>query len=127
MFSAFFIKRPVFASVIAIIIVLAGVISMRSLPISEYPRVIPPQIVVSTSYQGASAETISKTVAAPLEEQINGAKDMLYMNSLAADNGSLSISIFFKVGTNPDDAKIDVNNRVQAALARLPEQRKFRN
>ena len=122
MFSAFFIKRPVFASVIAIIIVLAGVISMRSLPISEYPRVNPPQIVVSTSYQGASAETISKTVAAPLEEQINGAKDMIYMNSLAADNGSLSISIFFKVGTNPDDAKIDVNNRVQAALARLPEQ-----
>ncbi|PNV82361.1 MAG: hydrophobe/amphiphile efflux-1 family RND transporter [Sulfurimonas sp.] len=122
MFSAFFIKRPIFASVIAIIIVLAGVISMRSLPISEYPRVIPPQIVVSTSYQGASAETISKTVAAPLEEQINGAKDMLYMNSLAADNGSLSISIFFKVGTNPDDAKIDVNNRVQAALSKLPEQ-----
>ncbi|MDX9756716.1 MAG: efflux RND transporter permease subunit, partial [Sulfurimonas sp.] len=76
MFSAFFIKRPIFASVIAIIIVLAGVISMRSLPIGEYPRVIPPQIVVSTSYQGASAETISKTVAAPLEEQINGAKDM---------------------------------------------------
>jgi multidrug efflux pump len=122
MFSAFFIKRPIFASVIAIIIVLAGVISMRSLPIGEYPRVIPPQIVVSTSYQGASAETISKTVAAPLEEQINGAKDMLYMSSLSADNGSLSISIFFKVGTNPDDAKIDVNNRVQAALSKLPEQ-----
>ena len=122
MFSTFFIKRPIFASVIAIIIVLAGVISMRSLPIGEYPRVIPPQIVVTTSYQGASAETISKTVAAPLEEQINGAKDMLYMSSLSADNGSLSISIFFKVGTNPDDAKIDVNNRVQAALSKLPEQ-----
>jgi multidrug efflux pump len=122
MFSAFFIKRPIFASVIAIIIVLAGVISMRSLPISEYPRVIPPQIVVSASYQGASAETISKTVAAPLEEQINGAKGMLYMSSLAADNGSLSINIFFKVGTNPDDAKIDVNNRVQAALSKLPDQ-----
>ncbi|MDD5399826.1 MAG: multidrug efflux RND transporter permease subunit [Sulfurimonas sp.] len=122
MLSAFFIKRPIFASVIAIIIVLAGVISMRSLPVGEYPRVIPPQIVVTTSYQGASAETISKTVAAPLEEQINGAKDMLYMNSLSSDNGSLSISIFFKVGTNPDDAKIDVNNRVQAALSKLPEQ-----
>ncbi|MDD3506423.1 MAG: efflux RND transporter permease subunit, partial [Sulfurimonas sp.] len=122
MFSAFFIKRPIFASVIAIIIVLAGTISMMSLPIGEYPRVIPPQIVVSTSYPGASAETISKTVAAPLEQEINGAKDMLYMNSLSADNGVLSISIFFEVGTNPDDAKIDVNNRVQAALSRLPEQ-----
>lgn len=122
MFSNFFIKRPVFASVISILIVLAGVIAMRSLPIGEYPRVIPPQIVVTASYQGASAETISKTVAAPLEEQINGAKDMIYMSSIAADNGSLSISIFFEVGTDPDDAKIDVNNRVQAALSRLPEQ-----
>ncbi|MDY0121702.1 MAG: multidrug efflux RND transporter permease subunit [Sulfurimonas sp.] len=122
MFSEFFIKRPVFASVISIIIVLAGAISIFSLPISEYPRVSPPQIVVSTSYPGASAETISKTVAAPLEEQINGAKNMLYMNSLAADNGSLSISVFFEIGTDPDDAKIDVNNRVQAALAKLPEQ-----
>lgn len=122
MFSAFFIKRPIFASVIAIIIVLAGVISMRALPISEYPRVVPPQIVVSAFYQGASAETISKTVAAPLEQEINGAKDMLYMSSLAADNGSLNINIFFKVGTNPDDAKIDVNNRVQAALSKLPDQ-----
>jgi len=122
MFSTFFIKRPVFASVISILIVLAGVIAMRSLPIGEYPRVIPPQIVVSATYQGASAQTISKTVAAPLEEQINGAKDMLYMNSISADNGTLSINIFFEVGTNPDDAKIDVNNRVQAALSRLPEQ-----
>ena len=122
MFSEFFIKRPVFASVISIIIVLAGAISIFSLPISEYPRVSPPQIVVSTSYPGASAETISKTVAAPLEEQINGAKNMLYMNSLAADNGSLSISVFFEIGTDPDDAKIDVNNRVQAALTKLPEQ-----
>jgi multidrug efflux pump len=122
MFSTFFIKRPVFASVISILIVLAGVIARRSLPIGEYPRVIPPQIVVTATYQGASAQTISKTVAAPLEEQINGAKDMLYMSSISADNGSLSINVFFKVGTNPDDAKIDINNRVQAALSRLPEQ-----
>ena len=122
MFSAFFIKRPIFSSVIAIVIILAGIISIFSLPVGEYPRVIPPQIVVSTSYQGASAQTISKTVAAPLEEEINGAKDMLYMNSLSSDNGVLSISIFFEVGTNPDDAKIDVNNRVQAALSKLPEQ-----
>ncbi|MCG3717137.1 efflux RND transporter permease subunit, partial [Aliarcobacter butzleri] len=81
-----------------------------------------PQIIVSTSYPGASADTIAKTVAAPLEEQINGAKNMLYMNSLAEDSGRLSINVFFEVGTNPDDAKIDVNNRVQAALAKMPEQ-----
>jgi len=122
MFSAFFIKRPVFSAVMSIIIVLTGMISMFSLPISEYPRVSPPQIVVSTAYPGASAETLSKTVAAPLEEQINGAKDMLYMNSISSDSGRLSINVFFETGTDPDDAKIDVNNRVQAALTRLPEQ-----
>jgi len=122
MFSAFFIRRPVFSAVVSIIIVLAGAISIFSLPVSEYPRVSPPQIVVSTSYPGASAETISKTVAAPLEEQINGAKNMIYMNSLASDSGTLSVSVFFEIGTDPDDAKIDVNNRVQAALAKLPEQ-----
>jgi len=122
MFSAFFIKRPIFASVVSIIIVLAGAISIFSLPISEYPRVSPPQIVVSTSYPGASAETISQTVAAPLEQEINGAKDMLYVNSVASDSGSLSINVFFQVGTDPDDAKIDVNNRVQSALSKLPEQ-----
>jgi multidrug efflux pump len=122
MFSAFFIKRPVFSAVMSIIIVLAGIISMFSLPVSEYPRVSPPQITVSTVYPGASAETISKTVAAPLEEQINGAKNMLYMSSSSSDSGTLSISVFFETGTDPDDAKIDVNNRVQAALTRLPEQ-----
>ena len=122
MFSAFFIRRPVFAAVLSIIILLTGAISIFSLPISEYPRVSPPQIVVSTMYPGASAETLSQTVAAPLEEQINGAKNMLYMNSLASDSGMLSVNIFFEIGTDPDDAKIDVNNRVQSALAKLPEQ-----
>ena len=122
MFSAFFIKRPVFAAVISIVILLAGGISMFSLPVSEYPRVSPPQIVVSAMYPGASAETLSQTVAAPLEEKINGAKNMLYMNSLASDSGMLSISVFFEIGTDPDNAKIDVNNRVQSALAKLPEQ-----
>ncbi|MBN2816068.1 MAG: multidrug efflux RND transporter permease subunit [Campylobacterales bacterium] len=122
MFSAFFIKRPVFAAVISIIILLAGAISIFSLPVSEYPRVSPPQIIVSTAYPGASAETISQTVAAPLEQEINGAKNMLYMNSVASDSGTLSVSVFFEIGTDPDSAKIDVNNRVQAALAKLPEQ-----
>ncbi len=120
MFSAFFINRPVFSAVVSILIFLAGLLSMINLPIEQYPKVVPPQIIVSTSYPGASAETISKTVAAPLEEKINGAKDMIYMNSLAADSGVVSINVYFEVGTNADDAKIDVNNRVQSALAKLP-------
>jgi multidrug efflux pump len=122
MISSFFIKRPVFAGVLSIIIFLTGLISMFNLPIEQYPRVLPPQIIVSTSYPGASADTIAKTVAAPLEEQINGAKNMLYMNSVAEDSGRLSINVFFEVGTAPDSAKIDVNNRVQAALAKMPDQ-----
>ena len=95
---------------------------MLNLPIEQYPRVIPPQIIVSTNYPGASAETLAKTVAAPIEEQINGAKNMLYMNSVSEDSGRVAINVFFQVGTNADDAKIDVNNRVQAALSKLPEQ-----
>ncbi|RXJ54433.1 efflux RND transporter permease subunit [Candidatus Marinarcus aquaticus] len=122
MISSFFIKRPVFAGVLSIVIFLTGLIAMFNLPIEQYPRVLPPQIIVSASYPGASADTIAKTVAAPLEEQINGAKNMLYMNSVAEDSGRLSINIFFEVGTDPDSAKIDVNNRVQAALAKMPEQ-----
>ena len=122
MISAFFIKKPVFAGVLSIIIFLTGIIAMFNLPIEQYPRILPPQIIVSTSYPGASADTIAKTVAAPLEEQINGAKNMLYMNSIAEDSGRLSINIFFEIGTDPDSAKIDVNNRVQAALSKMPEQ-----
>ncbi len=121
MFSAFFIKNPVFAAVVSIIIFLAGVASMVTLPIEQYPRVVPPQIVVSAAYPGASAQTLSKTVAAPLEEQINGAKDMIYMSSSAEDSGRVGINVFFEVGTDPDAAKIDVSNRVQVALSRLPE------
>ena len=122
MFSSFFIKNPVFAAVVSIIIVLAGLAAMINSPIEQYPRVIPPQIIVSTTYPGASADTLAKTVAAPIEEQINGAKNMLYMNSVAEDSGRVSINVFFEVGTDADSAKIDVNNRVQASLAKLPEQ-----
>ncbi|MGA1933182.1 efflux RND transporter permease subunit [Arcobacter sp. YIC-464] len=122
MFSSFFIKNPVFSAVVSIIIVLVGTMSMINLPVEQYPRVIPPQIIVSAAYPGASAETIAKTVAAPIEEKINGANSMIYMNSVASDNGTVSINVFFEVGTNPNDAKIDVNNRVQTALSKLPEQ-----
>ncbi len=122
MFSKFFINRPIFATVLSIVVIIAGLMSIRALPIEEYPQVTPPQITVSATYAGASAETISKTVAAPLEQQINGVEDMIYMSSTASSDGSLSINIYFKIGTNPDQATINVNNRVQAALNKLPSE-----
>ncbi len=120
MISKFFINRPRFAVVIAIIIVIAGLLAIRSLPVKEYPTLAPPRISVDAFYPSADAQTILKTVAAPLEEALNGVKNMLYMKSTAS-YGSLSISIYFKVGTNPDIAKMDVSNRIQNVLGTLPE------
>ncbi len=120
MISKFFINRPRFSLVIAIIIIIAGIVALKNLPVKQYPTLTPPQINVSTFYPGATAETISKTVAAPLEESINGVSDMIYMTSTASA-GLLKMSIYFKIGTDPDIAKMDVNNRVQAALPKLPE------
>jgi multidrug efflux pump len=122
MLARFFIERPVFASVISIVIVLAGFISMRALPIAQYPEIVPPEVVVSTQYPGASAEVIAGTVAAPLEQQINGVPHMLYMRSTSSNSGTLDLTVTFEIGTDPDQATIDVNNRVQAAQARLPEE-----
>ncbi len=120
--SRFFIERPVFASVISIIIVLAGLAAMRGLPIAQYPDIIPPEVNVSATYPGASAEVLASTVAAPLEQQINGVPNMIYMRSTNSSSGQMSISVTFDIGTDPDQATIDVNNQVQAALARLPEE-----
>lgn len=120
MISKFFIDRPVFATVLSIIIVIAGLMSMRGLPVSQYPDIIPPEVSISASYPGASADTLATTVAAPLEDQINGAPNMMYMRSTASNNGTLSMSVTFAIGTDPDQATIDVNNRVQAASPRLP-------
>lgn len=120
MFSKFFIDRPIFATVLSIVIIIAGLVSIETLPVEEYPAVTPPQVYVSAVYPGASAETISKSVAAPLEQQINGVEDMIYMTSTSSSSGLLSIGVSFKIGTDPDQATINVNNRVQAILSSLP-------
>ncbi|MDR6818531.1 multidrug efflux pump [Neorhizobium sp. 2083] len=118
--SRFFVDRPVFAAVLSILIVVAGLIGMRSLPISEYPNVVPPSIVVRATYPGANPTVIAETVATPLEEQINGVEDMLYMSSQATSDGVMTLTVTFKLGTDPDKAQQLVQNRVSQAEPRLP-------
>lgn len=122
MFARFFVNRPVFATVLSVVIVLAGLLAMKVLPIAEFPDIIPPEVNVKANYPGASAEVIAQTVAAPLEQQVNGVENMLYMRSVSSGDGTLSMSVTFAVGTNPDQNTINVNNRVQAALTSLPEE-----
>jgi multidrug efflux pump subunit AcrB len=122
MFSKFFIDRPVLAGVIAIVIVIAGLVASATLPIAQYPDIAPPTVTVNTSYPGASAETIAKTVAAPIEERLSGVENLLYFNSSSSSTGDLTITATFDVGTNIDTAVFNVNNRVQLALPRLPDE-----
>ncbi|KZY64740.1 multidrug efflux RND transporter permease subunit [Oleiphilus sp. HI0071] len=120
-FSQFFIVRPIFASVLSLLIFIAGLIAVFQLPITEYPEVVPPTVVVNASYPGANPETMAETVATPLEQEINGVEGMLYMSSQATSDGSLAITVTFELGTDVDDAQVQVQNRVARAVPRLPQ------
>lgn len=120
MFSRFFIDRPVLATVFSLIVMIAGYMGMKSLPIAEYPEIVPPQVSVTATYPGASAETIADTVAGPLEQAINGVDDMLYINTVTSSSGTMTLTVTFDIGTDIDQANINVNNKVQGALSRLP-------
>ena len=122
MFSRFFINRPIFATVISIIIVIAGFMGIKGLPIEEYPSLTPPTVSVTATYSGADAQTIADSVASAIEDQINGVENMLYMQSTSSSAGTMNISVYFKIGSSSKQATIDVNNRVQAALSRLPQE-----
>ena len=120
MFSRFFIDRPIFAIVLAILMVMVGLLTLNSLPVSQYPDITPPTVRVSATYPGADAETVAKTVAVPLEEQINGVEGMMYMSSSCGSDGSYSLTVTFENGTDLDEAAVKVQNRVSMAEAQLP-------
>lgn len=122
MISRFFIQRPIFSGVISILITLAGILALNNLAIEQYPNITPPQIEVTVAYPGASAQTIADTIAAPLEDQINGVEDMIYMYSESAATGNLTISIFFKIGADINQALNNVQDRVDLALSNLPQE-----
>lgn len=120
MFSRFFIDRPIFATVLAIIMILAGVITVKTLPIAQYPDITPPTVMVKATYPGADAKTVAETVGVPIEESVNGVEDMMYMSSNSGSDGSYSLTVTFQNGTDVDDATIKVQNLVNQAEPQLP-------
>ena len=120
MISKFFIERPIFASVIAIVLVISGLVTLRTLPIAQYPDITPPTVMVSAIYPGASAETVAQTVGVPIEQQVNGVEGMMYMNSTSSSNGQYTLTVTFELGTDISQAAILVQNRVNIALSGLP-------
>src|SRR5579871_3390153 len=121
MFSAIFIARPRLATVIAVVTVIAGLLSLLAIPIAQYPDIVPPQVSVTTFYPGASAAVVESTIAQPIESQVVGVDKMIYMKSVSGNDGSYSLKVSFELGTNPDINTVNVNNRVQVALAKLPQ------
>ncbi len=121
MISKFFIDRPVFASVLSIVILLAGLVSMRALPIARFPDIVPPSVAVAATYQGAGAETVAQSVAGPIEQQLSGAKNLIYYQSTSANDGTMTLTSSFEIGANQDLAAVDVQNRLAIAQPRLPQ------
>ena len=117
----FFIDRPRFATVLSVFVTLLGLGALAILPVAQYPEIVPPTVKVTTSYPGASAETVARTVATPLEQEINGVENMLYMNSQSTGDGNLTITVTFAIGTDLNTAQMLTQNRVQDVLTRLPE------
>jgi multidrug efflux pump len=120
MFSHFFIERPIFAAVVAILLVLAGLVAITALPVQQYPTITPVQVTVSATYPGADSKTLADSVAAPIEAQINGVDNMLYMSSTSSSTGQLTLTVYFSLNTNPDIAQVQVQNRVALAMPQLP-------
>ena len=122
MFSAFFINRPRFAIVLSIVLIILGLLSLAVLPVAQYPEITPPQIVVSTTYSGAGSQVLADTVAVPIENEVNGVENMLYMSSSSDDNGSYELTVTFDIGTNADIAQVKVQNRLQQVMSELPDE-----